>query len=752
MPQRPLRVGLIGAGYIADWHAKALSAVEGVELAAVCDMDRWKAESLAEKHGAAVFTDAAVMLEGSSGGGEPAAASQRRALGEGGAFEGLDAVHVLLPPHLHYPLGKQVLEAGVSLLLEKPMCVEPEQCAELVELAKEKNVRLGVSHNFLFVPVYERLMADIEAGRLGLVDHVRVSWSRALPPLQFGPHGHWMFARPQNLLLEIGPHSFAHLLDLAGPPDELKTWASNPTVLDNGRTVYRRWLVDALCGPTAVQLDFSFVPGFDEHAIHVRGSMGNAHVDFVRNTYTLDQFTHLPTDFDAYTTLRRKAKTLTKQARTNLKHYALGKAGLSDQGNTFGASIAGSMRCFYRDWDGGPGALDKKISGESGRQVVALCQQVAEAAPAAPQHEAPEVSPDAVPAQAPGAEADVLVLGGSGFIGRAVVQKLLDAGRSVRVASRSASRGGLPGVSDPDGRLSVMRGDIRKPDDLAQLLDGITDVIHLAKATSAETWDQWYEQDVLATKAVAEACLVLEIRRLLYASSIAPLDLASTKRTVTHETAVPPSEKMVEVYARTKAASEEMLLRMYREQRLPVVIVRPGIVIGEGCTPFHTGVAWWTGGRVAQLWGDGRNKLPLVLVEDVADAMVAAIAPDAADDVLGKTLNLVAAPVLTAREYIEAMERAAGVKFEVREHPAWQSYLGELFKHGVKIAVRWPNRRWPKLREWQSRSTRSPFDTSYEREVLGWRPADDRETIVREGIAKPVQRFIIEAQRPVEKR
>ena len=77
---RPLNVGFLGTGYIADWHAKALRSVHGTRLAAVCDRDEARVRAFAARHGVArVYTSLSAMLS------------------EGG----LDVIHVLLPPELH---------------------------------------------------------------------------------------------------------------------------------------------------------------------------------------------------------------------------------------------------------------------------------------------------------------------------------------------------------------------------------------------------------------------------------------------------------------------------------------------------------------------------------------------------------------------------------------------------------------------------------------------------------------------------
>src|SRR3954449_8628853 len=81
-PTESLRVGFLGTGYIADWHAKALGTIPGVSLAAVCDKDLPRARAFGERYGSARSYE-----------------SLEQMLGDGEAR--LDVVHVLLPPDLH---------------------------------------------------------------------------------------------------------------------------------------------------------------------------------------------------------------------------------------------------------------------------------------------------------------------------------------------------------------------------------------------------------------------------------------------------------------------------------------------------------------------------------------------------------------------------------------------------------------------------------------------------------------------------
>jgi len=112
--KKRVKVGLLGAGFIIDSHAKALRAIPNVEITAVCDRALGRAEAAADAYGIPnVYAELEEMLK-----------------------LNLDVVHVLLPPDLHIDTTRQILEAGTNVFLEKPMGLKSEECQGLVDLAE----------------------------------------------------------------------------------------------------------------------------------------------------------------------------------------------------------------------------------------------------------------------------------------------------------------------------------------------------------------------------------------------------------------------------------------------------------------------------------------------------------------------------------------------------------------------------------------------------------------------------------------
>ena len=195
MQEKPIRAALLGAGYISSWHGNVLRKVPGVEITAVCDLSRNAAQQLADQYGAPhVFTSLDDLL----------------------AANVADCVHVLTPPDHHKAATEQILNAGIAAFVEKPFATSADDCRELHSLSTDKNVALGVNHNFLMLPSYDRFKRDIKNGTLGPIDTIEINWQFPLTPLRSGPFNLWMLRKPENLLLELGPHLFSFIADLFG--------------------------------------------------------------------------------------------------------------------------------------------------------------------------------------------------------------------------------------------------------------------------------------------------------------------------------------------------------------------------------------------------------------------------------------------------------------------------------------------------------------------------------------------------------
>ena len=190
---------------------------------------------------------------------------------------------------------------------------------------------------------------------------------------------------------------------------------------------------------------------------------------------------------------------------------------------------------------------------------------------------------------------EVVVLGGGGFIGRPLVRRLVDDGFRVTVVSRSASaKGGYEGAR-------YLRGDVSNYESMAACIRGAAVVFHLATGGGTD-WADFERDFIQGARNVARVSLDQRVRRLVYTSSIAALYLGR-KETVDDTAGVDPKPELRSHYSHAKIATEHLLRELYTRQNLPVVVLRPGLVVGRGGLLNHTGVGFWPADNCCLGWG-----------------------------------------------------------------------------------------------------------------------------------------------------
>ena len=408
----------------------------------------------------------------------------------------LDSVHVLVPPEYHYSLAKTALEFGVNVFLEKPMCTSTQHADELIKLAQDSGLYLGVNHNFLFSRAYQRLRRAIHSGCLGPLEQVTINHFTELGIRYFGPFESWMLREPGNLILETGPHLVSALLYLVGNPSQIFAAADRRVDIPGGAHVFSRWRVRAIVGRTAVDLNIDQGSGFNQRGIHVRGLIGSATADLDGNTCVVDRGTPLSIDLDRYRRTVWLAGQLRSQARETLSDYALSKLGFRGKGNPYEFTFLDSVATFYDALRSGS-EIDGRIDSKLGRDVIQCCNQIVLSAGIKQ-----EILSAPRPRQTHTNHPRVLIFGGTGFIGRELVRQLLGAGYCVRAAVRGS--GAVLEALD-NGNLDIVRADIASEANLRSAMEGIKYVYHLAR-TNAKSWEEYVKHDV-ESNAVDCCCL-----------------------------------------------------------------------------------------------------------------------------------------------------------------------------------------------------------------------------------------------------
>jgi predicted dehydrogenase len=191
-----VRVGVIGVG-MGRVHAIHYRDCPEADLVAVCDIDRGRLEHVGWETGARKLYDGAEALL---------------------ADQEIDAVSIAVPNAYHAPLTLAALEAGKHVLCEKPLAMNAEEAARMVETARRLGRKLMVHFNFRFQPTSQAVKRALDAGALGHVYYARSVWHRrrGIPNL-----GGW-FTRKETAgggaLIDIGIHRLDLALWLMGYP------------------------------------------------------------------------------------------------------------------------------------------------------------------------------------------------------------------------------------------------------------------------------------------------------------------------------------------------------------------------------------------------------------------------------------------------------------------------------------------------------------------------------------------------------
>ena len=144
-----LKIGIIGCGGIANGkHMPTLAKMKDVEMVAFCDIVRERAEAAAKKYGtpdAKVYTDYKELL----------------------ADESINNVRVLTQNRCHCEITCAALEAGKHVLVEKPMCITPEEAKLMLDARDRSGKLLAVGYQFKFSNEAMYARAETEAGNFG---------------------------------------------------------------------------------------------------------------------------------------------------------------------------------------------------------------------------------------------------------------------------------------------------------------------------------------------------------------------------------------------------------------------------------------------------------------------------------------------------------------------------------------------------------------------------------------------------------
>jgi predicted dehydrogenase/nucleoside-diphosphate-sugar epimerase len=474
-----LKVAILGGGRMAQKHATAIRLRAGAKLVAVGD-PYISAEQIRERFGAdvAAFADPHELLREV----KP------------------DIVHVVTPPHTHFELARACLLNGANVYVEKPFALNSAEAREILDLAEERGLRACAAHQVLFQRAGQQYQTYLPM--IGELIHVESYFS--FKPVRRRPDGGAPLSAVDQLI-DILPHPVYLMLSALERSSEAPPELTAFDVAPEGevRAVFRS-------GETFATLIVTLRGRPVESYLRVVGTNGSVTADFILGD-------------------------IVKSLGPGASAPAVVIKPFSASTQKFWGSVAGLWRLLFSRQKSYPGlgellelfyeSVRKRtappISRSTIMNTVRICEQISErlialdrAADAAAAEALAERNRQLPPPDT--SRGVVFVTGGSGFLGRTVLQELRDRGWPVRACVRRipSPRQQVPGIEYVEADL----GKELPPG----LLDGVSTVAHLAAETAGDK--AAHERNtIVATRNLLAAMRTAGVKRLVNISSIAVL-------------------------------------------------------------------------------------------------------------------------------------------------------------------------------------------------------------------------------------
>jgi predicted dehydrogenase len=252
------RFGLIGTGIVAETHLEAIRSLPDVEVAAVADIQRERADAFARRYGIAnVYGSAEEMV----------------------AAAPIDAVDILTPHNQHLPAARVAAKGGKHVLIEKAMAESVRAATEIIDVCESNNVILGGIFQNRFCPASRAMKEVVDEGALGkkVLISVTTMFRRSN---EYYAKAAWRGRKQEaggGVLMMQGIHTVDLLQWVVGMPARvfaLVSTASHPIKVEDLAVALLQW-EDGASG--VLQATTSAVPEVPQE-LEVRGDKGTAGV------------------------------------------------------------------------------------------------------------------------------------------------------------------------------------------------------------------------------------------------------------------------------------------------------------------------------------------------------------------------------------------------------------------------------------------------------------------------------------------
>jgi predicted dehydrogenase/nucleoside-diphosphate-sugar epimerase len=669
-PDTKLRVGLVGAGYISEFHASALRRVPNAELVGVTDFVASRAMGLAARFSVPnVFPTMEAMIN-----------------------QGVDVVHVLTPPETHAQLAITALNKGCHVLVEKPLAMNTEEvdCITAAATAAQKTV--CVNHSLLYDRFVSKALSLVRSGAIGVPLSFDYFRSSEYPPYRGGPlpihyrNGGYPF-------LDQGIHALYLAESFLGAIEDVTTYRG--TYGGDPNLLFDEWRVAAQCerGTANIQISWNVRPL--QSWFVVQGTEGVLRANLFAMWVTHSRQLPLPKAPARALQAIGEGLSICAQVPANIARFATKRIVQYD-------GLHSLVAAFYSALQTGAAM---PVTSSQARSPVYWTNRVSQEADTAKVKFQSQFQTEG--------RAKILVTGATGLIGRHLVRQLLQKGDRIRIFVR---RQPLAEFLN-DSNIEVFLGDLGDPAAVDRAVAG-TEIVYHVGATMKGSADDHHRGTVCGTQNIVDSVLRHHVRRLVYVSSLNCLHAASSGHgaVVTEEWPLEPSPAKRGAYTQAKSEAEKIVRDAVRDRQLSAVLLRPGRVFGPGMTLLTPEVARRIGNLFVIL-GDGTRELPLVYVDDVVNALVLAAENSKFD---GSVYHIVDRTHITQNQLVRDYVSKNANDAKVFHLPVAVLYGLAL---GLEVLSKLLKRSAPlSIYRVKSALARMNFDCSLAEKEIGWQP------------------------------
>jgi len=304
----------------------------------------------------------------------------------------------------------------------------------------------------------------------------------------------------------------------------------------------------------------------------------------------------------------------------------------------------------------------------------------------------------------------ILITGGTGFTGKALVKRLLDDGHQVVALDYKE---GVKTQELRDWGAEVVIGSVTDARVVERCTEGVDIVHHLAAAfRELDVPNSYYDEvNVGGTRTVLEASLRHGVKKLIYCST------CGVHGNVDHPPANEDSPiNAADYYQQTKYDAEPVVLE-YPSRGLPTVILRPAAIYGPGDPERFFMIFRRVGNGSFPMFGGGRTLYHPLYIDSLVDALVLAQEPGRGD---GAAYLIADAEYVSIEDLVRAVGRAMNVDVKIRHFPVWPLVIAGHLCEKLCKPLRITPPIFPRRVDWY-RQNRA-FDISKARRDLGYDP------------------------------